>query len=235
MQRGKPAADSEVVLYAVDEGVLSLTDYKTPDPLAFFNQRRALEVQTNLTLPTLLKEDAEESDFANKGYLIGDGKGGPPLLNGLRKNFLACAFWNATLRTDAQGHVRAEFVAPDSLTRYRVIAIAATKQNQFGAGESAFEINKPVMVEASLPHFANLGDKLVLRGVLHNTTDLAGEADVELQLDATAKAGEVKRHVTLPAHGSVPIDFPTEIVATGKAQWRWSVHFVSTDKKTEFQ
>jgi len=231
--KGKPAADAEVILYAVDEGVLSLTDYKTPDPFAFFNQRRALEVQTNLTLPTLLKEDAEESDFANKGYLIGDGKGGPPLLNGLRKNFLACAFWNATLRTDAQGHVRAEFVAPDSLTRYRVIAVAATKQNQFGAGESAFEINKPVMLEASLPHFANLGDKLVLRGVLHNSTDLAGEADVELQLDATAKASELKRHVTVPAHGSVPVDFPTEIVATGKAQWRWSVHFVSTDKKTE--
>ena len=37
------SADAEVVLYAVDEGVLSLTDYKTPDPLAFFNQRRALE------------------------------------------------------------------------------------------------------------------------------------------------------------------------------------------------
>jgi uncharacterized protein YfaS (alpha-2-macroglobulin family) len=231
---GKPAGDAEVVLYAVDEGVLSLTDYKTPDALAFFNQRRTLGVQTSLTLPTLLKEDAEESDFANKGYLIGDGKGGPPSLNGLRRNFLACAFWNATLRTDAQGHVRAEFVAPDSLTRYRVIAIAATKQNQFGVGESAFEINKPVMVEASLPHFANLGDKLILRGVLHNNTDLAGEADVELQLDATAKAAEVKRHVTLPAHGSVPIDFPTEIVATGKAQWRWSVSFVSTDRKTEF-
>jgi uncharacterized protein YfaS (alpha-2-macroglobulin family) len=231
---GKPAADSEIVLYAVDEGVLSLTGYKTPDPLAFFNQRRALGVQTNLTLPTLLKEDTEESDFANKGYLIGDGKGGPSLLDGLRKNFLACAFWNATLRTDAQGHVRGEFVAPDSLTRYRVIAIAATKQNQFGTGESTFEINKPVMVEASLPHFANLGDRLVLRGVLHNTTDLAGEADVELQLDSTAKEAEVKRHVTLPAHGSVPIDFPTEIVATGKAQWRWSVSFVSTDKKTEF-
>jgi len=232
--KGKPVLNSEVVLYAVDEGVLSLTGYKTPDPLAFFGQRRTLGVQTNLTLPTLLKEDAEESDFANKGYLIGDGKGGPPLLDGLRKNFLACAFWNATLRTDAQGHLRAEFVAPDSLTRYRVMAIAATKQNQFGAGESAFEINKPVMVEASLPHFANLGDKLVLRGVLHNMTDLAGEADVELQLDATAKAAEVKRHVTLPARGSVPVDFPTEIVATGKAQWRWSVSFVSSDRKTEF-
>ena len=224
---GKPVADSEVVLFAVDEGVLSLTGYKTPDPLTFFNSRRPLGVQTSLTLPTLLKEEAEESDFANKGYLIGDGKGGPPALNGLRKNFLACAFWNATLRTDAQGRVHAEFAAPDSLTRYRVIAVAATKQNQFGTGESAVEINKPIMLEASLPRFGNVGDKLVLRAVLHNTTDVAGEADVELQLDATAKTTETKRHVTLPAHGSIPIEFPAELVAIGRAQWRWNVRFTS--------
>lgn len=222
---GKAAADAEIVLFAVDEGVLSLTGYKTPDPLAWFKQRRRLAVQTSLTLPTLLKEDADESDFANKGYLIGDAKGGPPALEGLRKNFLACAFWNATLRTDAQGHVHAEFTAPDSLTRYRVIAVAASRQNQFGTGESAVEISKPLMIEASLPRFGNVGDKLVLRAVLHNNTDAPGEADVELRLDPTAKATETKRHVTIPAKGSVPIDFPAELVATGHAQWQWSARF----------
>src|SRR2546423_3244414 len=180
---GTPAADAEVVLYAVDEGVLSLTGYKTPDPLKFFNQRRRLGVQTSLTLPTLLKEDTDESDFVNKGYLIGDAKGGPPALEGLRKNFLASAFWNATLRTDARGHVHAEFTAPDSLTRYRVIVVAASRQNQFGTGESAIEISKPIMIETSLPRFGNFGDKLVLRAVVHNNTDAAGDADGGLQLD----------------------------------------------------
>ncbi|HKP05077.1 MAG TPA: alpha-2-macroglobulin family protein [Chthoniobacterales bacterium] len=222
---GKAAADSEVVLYAVDEGVLSLTGYKTPDPLSFFNQRRKLNVFTSLTLPTLLKEDVDDSDFANKGYLIGDAKGGPPAMDGLRKNFLALAFWNAALRTDAQGHVHAEFNAPDSLTRYRIIAVAASRQNQFGTAESAVEINKPLMIEASLPRFGNVGDKLTLRAVLHNNTDAAGEAEVELQLDPTAKAAETKRHLTVPARGSVPIDFPAEFVATGHAQWRWSARF----------
>jgi alpha-2-macroglobulin len=222
---GQAAADSEVVLFAVDEGILSLTGYKTPDPLTFFNQRRRLAVQTSLTLPTLLKEDAEESDFANKGYLIGDAKGGPPALENLRKNFLACAFWNATLRTDRQGHVHAEFTAPDSLTRYRIMAVAASKKNQFGTGEAAVEINKPIMIEASLPRFGNFGDKLVLRAVVHNNTDVAGEADVELELDATAKATETKRHIPVPAKGSVPVDFPVELVTTGHAQWRWSVRF----------
>ncbi len=124
----------------MDEGVLSLTGYETPDPLAFFNQPRGLGVTTSLTLPTLLQEDAPESDFANKGYLVGDGKGGPALaewpaqkLHRLRRSGAR------PIRTDAQGRVHAEFNAPDSLTRYRVIAVAVTKQSQFGAGESAFE------------------------------------------------------------------------------------------------
>ena len=157
---GKPVADAEVTLYAVDEGVLSLTDYKTPDPLTFFNQLRRLGVLTSLTLPTMLREDSVESDFANKGYLIGDGKGGPAALPGLRTNFIACAYWNGSLRTNAAGQVRAEFIAPDSLTRYRVIAIASTKASQIGAGESAFEISKPIMLEPALPRFGNVGDKI---------------------------------------------------------------------------
>src|SRR5213075_2366799 len=97
--------------------------------------------------------------------------------------------------------------------------------NQFGTGESAIEISKPIMIEAVLPRFGNFGDKLVLRAVVHNNTDTAGEADVELHLDSTAKAAETKRHISLAAKGSVAVDFPAEIVATGHAQWRWSVRF----------
>ena len=233
--RGQPVAGAEVVLYAVDEGVLSLTGYKTPDPLAFFHTPRRLGVQTSLTLPTLLREDLAEADFANKGYLIGDGKGGPENNDGLRKNFLACAYWNPGLRTGADGHVHAKLTAPDSLTRYRIVAIAQTKQSQFGGGESAFEVNKPVMLEPALPRFANLGDKLTLRAVLHNTTDLDGQVDVALQLDNTARAPQAKRRVALPAHGSVAVDFPVEMIATGAASWRWSAAFSGADGKSIFR
>ena len=226
---GKPAADAELVLYAVDEGVLSLTAYATPDPLAFFNQPRGLSVSTSLTLPTLLREDAAEADFANKGYLIGDGKGGSALLDGLRTNFVATPFWNATVRTDAQGRARAEFKAPDSLTRYRVIAVAATKQSQFGAGESAFEINKPIMIESAMPAFANVGDKLVLRAVVHNTTDAGGTADVLLEVDERVRAAERTRQVTINAHQSLAIDIPIEVLATGASRWKWGVRFVAKD------
>ncbi|MBA2432423.1 MAG: hypothetical protein H0V56_09970, partial [Chthoniobacterales bacterium] len=222
---GRPMADAEVTLYAVDEGVLSLTGYETPEPLEFFNEARSLGVTTALTLPTLLREDMAAAEFANKGYLVGDGKGGPGVMSGLRKKFVATPFWNATLRSDAAGRVQVEFAAPDSLTRYRIIAVAATRQSQFGVGESAFEINKPIMIESALPAFANLGDKLVLRSVVTNATDEAGEAEVFLELDARARATETSRRVALPARGSVAVDFPVEVVALGDAKWRWAVKF----------
>ncbi|MDQ6622836.1 MAG: hypothetical protein M3Y86_05050, partial [Verrucomicrobiota bacterium] len=232
---GQPAAGAEVTLYAVDEGVLSLTSYETPDPLAFFNQPRGLGVTTGLTLPTLLKEDLAESDFANKGYLIGDGKGGPALLDGLRKNFVACPFWNATLRSDAQGRVHAEFDAPDSLTRYRLIAVAVSKEGAFGSAQSAFEINKPIMIESSIPAFAHVGDKLVMRAVAHNTTNVNGRAEVELRIDASARAATARQQIDLPAQTSRAIDIPIEIVAAGEASWSWSIRFNGADGSPELR
>jgi uncharacterized protein YfaS (alpha-2-macroglobulin family) len=220
---GKPVANAEITLYAVDEGVLSLMGYETPDPLTFFNQERALSVTTGLTLPTLMSEDPEDRAFGNKGYLIGGG--GDDASDALRKNFVACALWSSNLRTDAEGRVESKFTAPDSLTRYRVIAVVQTARDQFGSAESAFEINKPVMLEPALPRFANVGDKLMLRGVLHNLTDTDGEVDVRVEFDPTVSNGSATQHVKLPARGSLAVDFPVTFAQPGQAVWKWTASF----------
>jgi len=220
---GKPVRDAEVTLFAVDEGVLSLTGYETPDPLTFFNEPRALTVSTALTLPALLSEDPKDRDFGNKGYLIGGGGDD----QGVRKNFLACAFWHATLKTNALGKIISKFTAPDSLTRYRVMAVTQTAKDQFGGGESAFEVNKPVMLEPSLPRFANVGDKLALRAVLHNTTDLTGEAEVRVDFDGSVRAGTKTQKIELKAKATTALDFPVEFIETGTAVWKWTVRFTS--------
>ncbi len=229
---GKPRAGAEVTLYAVDEGVLSLTGYETPDPLAYFNKPLPLAVTTSLTLPTLLREDPEEKSFENKGYVIG---GGGDLGDAFRKNFVTCALWNANLRTDENGRVSASFTAPDSLTRYRVIAVVQTQDDSFGAGESAFEVNKPVMLEPALPRFANIGDKLALRAVLHNLTDVGGEVEVQLALDETATGTNLTRRLELPARGSLAVDFPIEFKTVGEAKWKWTARFTGSDGKTAFR
>ncbi len=229
---GKPVANAEVTLWAADEGVLSLTGFETPDPLTFFSKLLRLDVSTGLTIEKLLREGSDaiaEGLFENKGYLVGGfGKGGE---TGVRRNFLGTAYWAASLRSDAAGKVRAEFTVPDGLTRYRVMAVVQTKRDQFGHAESAFEINKPVMLEPATPRFANVGDAMVLRAVVHNTTEQAGEATVRIKLDATATASETERTVKIPAKGSVAVDFPIDVRETGEAKWLWTAEFTSAAGK----
>ncbi len=229
---GKPVANAEVTLWAADEGVLSLTGFETPDPLTFFSKLLRLDVTTGLTIEKLLREGSDaiaEGLFENKGYLVGGfGKGGD---GGVRRNFLGTAYWAASLRSDVEGKVHAGFIVPDGLTRYRIMAVVQTKRDQFGNAEGAFEINKPVMLEPAMPRFANVGDTMVLRAVVHNTTEQAGEVKVRIQLDATATVAESERTVKLPAKGSVAVDFPVEIRETGEAKWVWSAEFTGGGAK----
>ena len=122
-----------------------------------FSKLLRLDVATGLTIEKLLREGSDaiaEGLFENKGYLVGGfGKGGEA---GVRRNFLGTAYWAASLRSDVEGKVHAGFVVPDGLTRYRIMAVVQTKRDQFGNAEGAFEINKPVMLEPSVPRFANV-------------------------------------------------------------------------------
>ncbi len=238
---GRPIAGAEVTLYAVDKGVLSLTGYKTPEPLRTFYRPRPLDVTTGLTIPNLLSEDPEDMNFssdkgfaANKGYLVGGG-GGEGRGDRLRQNFVACAYWNGGLVTDAQGRVNAHFQAPDGLTEYQVMAVVNQGAGKFGSGEGAFRINKPVMLEPAMPRFGNVGDHMVLRAVVHNQSGVAGEAEVTIDLDdkatvvgadgATTDQARVRR-VPLAAGESKAVEFPVEFQHTGQAVWTWHARLV---------
>jgi uncharacterized protein YfaS (alpha-2-macroglobulin family) len=219
---GRPVANAEVALFAVDEGVLALMGYKPPDPYAFFYNTQPLRVQTGLSLPNLFPEDASALEFSNKGFLIGGG-GDEPGPSALRKNFLGTAFWKADLRTGKDGRVQAHFPAPDNLTRFRLVAVVNAGADRFGSAESSFEVNKPLMLEPSLPSFATIGDKLIARAVLQNRSNESGEAEVSLQLDdKTKQQTRLVRRVKLAAGGSQAVDFAVEFQNPGKARWVWT-------------
>jgi uncharacterized protein YfaS (alpha-2-macroglobulin family) len=230
--RGQPVPDAEVTLYAVDEGVLSLGGYQRPDLHAFFFEPRPLSVTTATSFPQMLAEDPSRVVFGNKGHIVGGGGGEGE--GRLRKNFLACAFWNARLVTDATGRVQASFTAPDGLTRYRVIAVAHTRTSQFGGTESAFRIHKPLMIEPAVVRFANVGDHLLARAVVHNKTAVAGEVEVALQLDdkAVLTGGEGLRRLMVPAQGTLAIDLPVEFKQAGAALWTWRARFTDASRAT---
>ncbi|MBE2285937.1 MAG: hypothetical protein IAE77_20945 [Prosthecobacter sp.] len=246
--KGAPVPGADVTLYAVDEGVLSLMKHETPDPSAFFHAEFPLAIDNFTSYHQLLSEELAARDRGNKGFVVGggDGEGHPGNIT-IRKNFIATPLWLASGMTDAQGRLTASVTAPDNLTRYRIMAVAAHGVDRFGSGESAFKINKPLMIEPAVPRFARLDDEFLVKAVVHNTTPHSGSVEVTLDLDSTATfiaekrdfipaslnaadrgtAKQQKVVLQIKAGETAATAFPVKFVQLGSAKWKWTARAVN--------
>jgi len=175
---GKPA-HAEVNLYAVDEGVLMLTAYKTPDLIAAMFRERRYSV---LALDTRMHVLGQRKYITPviKGEEDGGG-GGDEQADELRKDFRPVATWVGAVVTDSDGKATHKFKLPDTLTTFRLMAVAVSTGAQFGSGQSEFKVNKTLMIRQALPRFVRPDDH-VQAGVVVN--HLAGGAqDVTVALE----------------------------------------------------
>lgn len=228
-EAGAGVPNAWLTIYAVDEGIASLTGQQIPDPYGFFYAARPLRVTSSISLPNLVAEDPNELTFHNKGFLGGDGSES----SRVRRNFLACAFWSANTQTDPQGRVTVSFPAPDSMTRYRLVAVARAGEAQFGTGKTSFEISKPLLLTPALPQIAREGDELIARAVVQNQTDHAGKVQVTLELDerASFKAASIisTQTVQITPRGSAICEFPVSFKLAGESRWIWRTRFTELE------
>lgn len=162
---GQPVANAEVAIYAVDDSVLKLGDWSLPEFLSTFFPDRDYGVVTYLALRRLIDKIGQES-LTQKGFTVGGGgkdEFSPAAFT--RKDFKPLILWLPAAKTDARGTVNFECETPDNLTRFRVVALGQTRQNQFGAGDTTFTVSKKLLIEPALPRFLREGDEVELRAV----------------------------------------------------------------------
>ena len=221
--RGGAVAGAEVTLYAVDEAVLQWAGTGLPDVAGALEEPLALGVETSVSLRRILPEDPALRSFSNKGAA---GGGGGRLPGMVRRNFDPAPYWNAGLRTDASGRVEARFAVPDALTRYRVVAVATHGADAAGTGAGTLRVEKPLMVEPSMPRVAHVGDRLVARAVVSNAGSNAVNARVVVRPGNQAvavSAAMLDTAVTVPPGGSVPVDVEVTCASAGDDPWLWRV------------
>ena len=163
----KPVPDADLLVFAVDDAVLTLGDWKLPAIGEKFYPRNPFSVRTYEALHGYIDSLAKLS-LTQKGFTIGDG-GEEAISNikNVRKEFRTLAYWQGSLKTDANGKVAFEFIAPDNLTTYRIVAVGQTKANQFGADAAqTVKISKPLLIDPALPRFLRDGDEVELRAVV---------------------------------------------------------------------
>lgn len=123
-------------------------------------------------------------------------------------------------------------------------------QPSYEPADTPITINKPLIVEPSLPAFANVGDHIDLRAVLHNNTERNLTLDVSLELDNTAifateesskiipaqlapatdTSHQRSRRIELAAGQTSALTFPVRFKNIGTAKWQW--HCTSADDTT---
>jgi alpha-2-macroglobulin len=138
----------------------------------------------------------------------------------MRIDFNALALFAASLPTDASGRAQVAVKLPDSLTRYRVMAVAATKANAFGSGESTITARLPLMVRPSPPRFLNFGDRFELPVVVQNQTDTPMSVSVAVRAgNAELVAGQGRR-LTVAANDRAEVRFPAAARSAGTARFQ---------------
>lgn len=215
-------ATSEVTLWAVDYGVLSLTAYRTPDVLKSVYVEKALQVMNIDSRQRIVSRRV----LTPKGSTDGGGGGRDGGAGTLRKDFRVLAFWLGSVTTDSSGHASVDVKLPESLTTYRIMAVAADRASRFGSGESEVRINKPVTLKPAYPRFLAVGDTALFGGVVTSQLPSGGTAVVtmkSLDPDVLQLTAASEQSVPIGAGGSVEARFQAAGRSIGRARVQMTV------------
>lgn len=191
----KAAANSTVSIAVVDEGVLQITDYITPNPYSYFYGKRALAVNSYNLYPFL---------FHEKYNILSSSGAGDDMMakrtNSMPANRVeVVSFWSGLKNTGANGTAEFEINIPAFSGNLKVMAVAI-KGNQFGASQKDMRVVDPLVISTALPRFMSPNDTVKMPITLTNTTEKSMTANVEVETHKNVKAIAIDQNsVNIPA------------------------------------
>lgn len=131
----------------------------------------------------------------------------------MRSDFAETAFFMPAMFTDAKGDVTMTFTLPESVTTWRVMALAHDKNMRFATLQSDAIAQKQLMVQPNMPRFLRSGDNATVQATVTNLTDKAAEVKAVMTiLDAKTEkviARETQK-VKVGSEESAAVTFPVD-------------------------
>ena len=200
----------QVILSAVDVGILNITDFAAPDPFAGFFSRKGYSVDQFDVYGQLIEGGngrLARMLFGGDAALAGGGKRPQTNVN-------IVALQSQTVTLDAQGEAQITLDIPDFNGRLRLTAQAWT-DNQFGMAEQPIEVAAPLVAELSAPRFLAGGDQSQVALDLHNLTDQAQTVSLQLRSSGLLSLNQTEQSVSvkLAAQQRKILDLPVTALA----------------------
>jgi uncharacterized protein YfaS (alpha-2-macroglobulin family) len=195
-----------VVLAAVDEGILQITQFETPDPFKLFYSKRGLLTRLysifDAILPNIkadkLAIGGDEGEYDNTRRHINPVSA---------KRIKSMALFSGVLKPAADGTVQYRFKLPQFNGKVRIIAIAADR-NRFGSASKYVTIADPIVLSYSLPRVLAPEDNMEIPLRVYNLLGKKAEIQVKLNIEGPVTVkGNDSQTVTLEEKGQKMIYF----------------------------
>jgi uncharacterized protein YfaS (alpha-2-macroglobulin family) len=193
----KAAPGSMVTLSAVDNGVLQISDFKTPDPYDYFYQKKALQVSAYDLYPLLFEEvRARLSSTGGDGFTADMEKRANTMP---AKRVRVVSYWSGIKKANSSGVAEFELDVPQFSGELRLMAVSY-KGNRFGSADNTMTVADPIVISTALPRFLSPGDTVNVPVTLTNTTDKSANITASITVEGPMKVfGESTQSVSLRA------------------------------------
>jgi len=101
----------------------------------------------------------------------------------VRRDFRETAFFYPSLMTDSLGNISVSFTVPESLTKWKLLGFAHTRNLEYGQVEKSIITQKELMVFPNAPRFVRQGDTVVFSAKVTNLSNRTLSGDVQLELE----------------------------------------------------
>ncbi|KRA06845.1 alpha-2-macroglobulin [Acidovorax sp. Root568] len=167
---GKPAANAEVALAAVDQALLELMPNNSWNLLEAMLQRRSWGVETS----TAQMEIIGRRHYGKKAVPAGGGGGKSPT----RELLDTLLLWEPALKLDANGQAKVTVPLNDALTTFKIVAVADASTGLFGTGSTSIRATQDLQIISGLPPLVREDDQFRAQITLRNTTKAAMKVEV---------------------------------------------------------
>lgn len=201
---GNPVQGEFAVAF-IDEGVLSLTNFATPNPLDFFFAQRFMTGRSYDIYSILLRPVQGIASLLKAG---GGGMGA--YFGGLTTQPVYLMSFEPTVLTDAQGKGQAVFDIPEYSGKGRLMIVGGA-DNFFASADSAVPVGRDLVVEASAPAVVAPGDTFDIYIKAFNLIkDLGGKVSITASTTGLLQIEGKKEHsFDLQSKGSQSITLKT--------------------------
>ena len=206
-----PFSDAPVyiTLAAVDTGILAITDFKTPDPFAYYFDKQAFPG----SLYDMYGKVIENPSGTIAGIRYGGDmeammKAGNTLPDA---NIKLLSMFSGPVKPDANGDAVITLDMPDFNGAVRLMALGFGK-DRFGSAEKEIVVKAPVITQISMPRFLSSGDDSGITLDVHNQSGSAKDLDIKLYAEFPLEIKTQAQPLTLSDNEKKTLVFPVKAV-----------------------